>query len=79
MNKINNNPTRCLAVFLLLVLVFFDAYSQKISTSPSRLNFMVSPGVTQRAIITVMNNADQKHDFSVDLEISDASRKSIRV
>ena len=75
MNKINNNPTRCLAVFLLLLLVFFDAYSQKISTSPSRLNFKVSPGGTQRAIITVTNNADQKHDFSVDFGDFDASRK----
>ena len=76
MNKRNNNRAKRMAVFLLLMtLVFFDAYSQKISTSPTRLNFKVSPGGSQRAIITVTNNADKRHDFNVDFGDFDASRE----
>ncbi|RKQ50119.1 P pilus assembly chaperone PapD [Roseivirga pacifica] len=53
---------------------FFNAQAQKISTSPSRLNYKVSPGGTQRGIITVANNSDIRQDFNVDFGDFDASR-----
>lgn len=68
--------SRIRKVFLLgiLFLSFFNAQAQKISTSPSRLNYKVSPGGTQRGIITVANNSNIRQDFSVDFGDFDASR-----
>lgn len=76
MKNVNRNQTKRLAVFILLMaFIFFDAQSQKISTSPTRLNFKVSPGGTRQAKITVTNNDAARHDFSVDFGDFDATRE----
>jgi|TARA_B100000965_G_scaffold374366_1_gene365592 P pilus assembly chaperone PapD len=59
---------------MLLCLTFFDAFGQKISTSPTRLNYKVSPGGSSTGLITVTNNADRRQTFTVDFGDFDASR-----
>jgi len=54
------------AVLMLLALVAWDIQAQKISTSPTRINFKVDPGATGRSRITVTNNSTTRQGFSVD-------------
>lgn len=76
MNKRNQlNRLRVLSLIVgLAVLLTFDALAQKISTSPTRLNYKISPGGTQRGIVTVTNNADVRQEFTVDFGDFDATR-----
>lgn len=76
MNKrIQLNRIRVLSLIMGLTVLFtFDALAQKISTSPTRLNYKISPGGTQRGIITVTNNADVRQEFTVDFGDFDATR-----
>lgn len=75
--KINYQHSRtkwaALVVFLLC-FTFFDAFGQKISTSPTRLNYKVSPGGSSTGLITVTNNAEKRQTFTVDFGDFDASR-----
>lgn len=59
----------------LMTFVFSDAFAQKkISTSPTRLNYKISPGGTQRGLITVTNNSELRQEFKVDFGDFDATR-----
>lgn len=58
----------------LLLLFAVEGYGQKISTSPTRLNFKVQPGGSQRGIVTVANNSNQRQAFQVDFGDFDATR-----
>lgn len=72
---IQHNRTRGAALIaVMLFLTFFDAFGQKISTSPTRLNYKVSPGGSATGLITVTNNADRRQTFTVDFGDFDASR-----
>ncbi len=73
MNRIYK-AMRILGLVLLIGMAAFESQAQKISASPTRLNFKVSPGATGRARITVTNNAAQKHAFQVDFGDFDATR-----
>jgi len=72
--KLLNNKIGILCMVLLLSVVVFDMQAQKISASPTRLNFKVSPGATGRARITVSNNSPKKQGFQVDFGDFDATR-----
>jgi P pilus assembly chaperone PapD len=63
-----------LGLFILPLLMVFESYGQKISTSPTRLNFKVEPGGSQRGKITVANNSEESQAFQVDFGDFDASR-----
>lgn len=63
------------ALFILPLLFVFEGYGQKISTSPTRLNFKVPPGGSQRGKITVANNSEERQIFQVDFGDFDASRE----
>lgn len=70
-----SNRIRVLSLIVGFMAFFMsDALAQKISTSPTRLNFKVSPGGTQEGIITVTNNSDVRQDFTVDFGDFDATR-----
>ncbi len=73
-----NRTMRTFKILMLTLLVCalgaYDMHAQKISASPTRLNFKVSPGATGRALITVSNNAQEKHAFQVDFGDFDATR-----
>lgn len=51
---------------LLLSVLVWDTYAQKISTSPTRINFKVEPGASGRSRITVSNNSASKQGFQVN-------------
>lgn len=51
---------------LLLSVLVWDSYAQKISTSPTRINFKVEPGASGRSRITVSNNSTSKQGFQVN-------------
>lgn len=70
----HNKIKRWTVFGLILLLGFFESYGQKISTSPTRMNFKVSPGGSQRGIITVTNNSNERHEFNVDFGDFDATR-----
>ena len=72
--KLLNNKIGILCFMLLFSLVLFDVEAQKISASPTRINFKVSPGATGRARINVSNNAAVKQAFQVDFGDFDATR-----
>lgn len=75
MKRFQHNRTKRVALLVMLcTLVFFDAFGQKISASPTRLNFKVSPGATGKGIITVTNNATERQEFNVDFGDFDATR-----
>lgn len=75
MKNNNHNRTKWMMLFIMLInFIFFDAQAQKISTSPTRLNYKVSPGSSQRGLITVTNNATTRHQFTVNFGDFDASR-----
>lgn len=63
-----------LSVLALLFLVTFEGYGQKISTSPTRLNFKVAPGGSGRGRVTVANNSEETQAFQVDFGDFDATR-----
>jgi hypothetical protein len=76
-HKSNSNYFKALirAVILILpLLMVFESQAQKISTSPTRLNFKVPPGGSQRGKITVANNSEESQAFQVDFGDFDASR-----
>ncbi len=52
-------------VFMLMALFVWDAQAQKISTSPTRINFKVQPGASGRSRITVTNNSNDRQGFNV--------------
>ncbi|KYG71181.1 P pilus assembly chaperone PapD [Roseivirga ehrenbergii] len=70
----NNKLITKLAMACLLMFVVFEGYGQKISTSPTRLNFKVSPGGSGRGRITVSNNSEETQTFQVDFGDFDATR-----
>jgi P pilus assembly chaperone PapD len=72
--KLSNNRIGLFSIMLLVSLTVFDVQAQKISTSPTRLNFKVSPGATARAKVHVSNNSDKKQAFQVDFGDFDATR-----
>jgi len=55
----------CIVLMLLAVMVW-DAQAQKISTSPTRINFKVQPGASGRSRITVTNNSGARQGFQVN-------------
>ncbi|MGW8122659.1 hypothetical protein ACV07N_08355 [Roseivirga echinicomitans] len=73
--SINSKPLTKLALVFLLMLVVFEGFGQKISTSPTRLNFKVSPGGSGRGRITVANNSEEIQTFQVDFGDFDATRE----
>lgn len=57
---------RVLSIIMLLMTYFvWDTAAQKISTSPTRINYKVSPGGSGRSRITVANNSVDKQGFQV--------------
>ncbi len=54
-----------MTMMLLLSLMAWDAQAQKISTSPTRINFKVEPGASGRSRITVTNNSGARQGFQV--------------
>ncbi len=54
--------------FVLLVLLStgLDAFGQKISTSPTRINFKVAPGASASGRITVTNSSNEMQGFQVN-------------
>lgn len=59
--------SRIITMMVLLLSVFvWDTYAQKISTSPTRINFKVEPGASGRSRITVSNNSTSKQGFQVN-------------
>jgi hypothetical protein len=76
--KSNIESFKALIKAVVIVLPFFlvfEGYGQKISTSPTRLNFKVPPGGSQRGKITVANNSEELQVFQVDFGDFDASRE----
>ena len=69
-----NRTMRIAVLILLCSFAFIDAFGQKISASPTRLNFKVTPGATGRGIVTVTNNATERQEFSLDFGDFDATR-----
>ena len=66
--KSNIESFKALIKAVVIVLSFFlvfEGYGQKISTSPTRLNFKVPPGGSQRGKITVANNSEELQVFQV--------------
>ena len=63
-----------LPVMVLLFLVSLEGFGQKISTSPTRLNFKVAPGGSGRGRVTVANNSNEMQAFQVDFGDFDATR-----
>ncbi len=58
---------RTLTLAMLLMSYFaWDASAQKISTSPTRINFKVTPGASGRSTITVANNSTDRQGFQVN-------------
>lgn len=75
--KSNLNLVKTILRIMLFALPFFivfESQAQKISTSPTRLNFKVPPGGSQRGKITVANNSNENQAFQVDFGDFDASR-----
>lgn len=59
--------SRIITMMVLLLSVFvWDAYAQKISTSPTRINFKVEPGASGRSRITVSNNSASRQGFQIN-------------
>lgn len=57
---------RTLGIIMLLMTYFvWDTEAQKISTSPTRINYKVTPGGSGRSRITVANNSTDKQGFQV--------------
>jgi len=67
--KTEANSFRCLricsVIMLLMTYFVWDTAAQKISTSPTRINYKVSPGASGRSRITVANNSTEKQGFQV--------------
>lgn len=65
--KVNSfSYTRIISIVMLLMTYFvWDTEAQKISTSPTRINYKVSPGGSGRSSITVANNSTDKQGFQV--------------
>lgn len=67
--KTKANSFRYMRVFsivmLLMTYFIWDTAAQKISTSPTRINYKVSPGGSGRSRITVANNSVGKQGFQV--------------
>lgn len=67
--KTTFNPRRASRIgctlLLLLALAAWDVQAQKISTSPTRMNFKVQPGASGRSRITVTNNSGTVQGFQV--------------
>ena len=60
------NYMRVLGIMMLLMTYFvWDTAAQKISTSPTRINYKVTPGGSGRSRITVANNSTDKQGFQV--------------
>ena len=53
-------------LLMLMALFVWEAQAQKISTSPTRINFKVQPGATGRSRITVTNNSTTRQGFQVN-------------
>lgn len=57
---------RIISMMMLLMTYFvWDTAAQKISTSPTRINYKVTPGSSGRSRITVANNSVDKQGFQV--------------
>ena len=67
MNRIIKKSIRIASIIALLAMVIFelDTNAQKISTSPTRINYKVSPGASGRSTITVSNNSANRQGFQV--------------
>lgn len=59
--------SRMIALIMLAMTYFaFDISAQKISTSPTRINYKVSPGASGRSTITVANNSNDRQGFQIN-------------
>jgi P pilus assembly chaperone PapD len=65
-NNLNKASRIITLMVLLLSVLVWDSYAQKISTSPTRINFKVEPGASGRSRITVSNNSATKQGFQVN-------------
>ena len=68
MNNLNTSfrMVRVLGLLMLtLCTLQLDSYAQKISTSPTRINFKVAPGASGRGKMTVTNNSNARQRFQV--------------
>ncbi|OEK05701.1 fimbrial biogenesis chaperone [Roseivirga misakiensis] len=67
--KLNAKDFRLMRIasIMLLLLAFFawDSVAQKISTSPTRINYKVTPGGSGTSRITVANNSADRQGFQV--------------
>lgn len=66
-SKVLLNVVRGLGFMLLIMLsTSLDTFGQKISTSPTRINFKVAPGASARGRITVTNSSNELQGFQVN-------------
>jgi P pilus assembly chaperone PapD len=67
--KTEANSLRCMRIcsIIMLLMTYFvwDTAAQKISTSPTRVNYKISPGGSGRSRITVANNSADRQGFQV--------------